>query len=377
MKVEFFRHQLGEINLRRFEKVMNSIFLTTGEEVGLFEDKFASYLDQNHAVGLTSATAALHLSLLALGVGHGDEVITTPLTFVATSLAIMHVGAQPVMVDVEPETGNIDVSRIGAVITPRTKAIIPVHLYGQMIDMIKLSELARKSGLLIVEDAAHCLEGSRDGIRVGELADAACFSFYATKSITCGEGGAVTTNDSELASKLRKLRLHGMSTDAADRYTKLYRHYDVDVEGWKYNMSNLQAALLMDQIDMIEQWRQRREQISLYYRAAFSSVDGLEMLQLLGGVTQSHLMFTILVNHEKRDIILWALQDEGVGVAVNYRPLHLYTLFREKLGSREGDFPMAEMIGSRTISLPLYPGLQDTEIDFVVDKVKKVVKRIG
>ena len=228
MKVEFFRHQLGEANLQRFASVMRTIFLTTGKEVELFEKEFAHYLGQGHAVGLTSATAALHLSLLALGIGPGDEVITTPMTFVATALAIMHTGARPVFVDVEPDTGNLDINRVAAAITPRTKAVMPVHLYGQMVDMTRLDQLAKAHGLIIVEDAAHCLEGERDGVRVGDLGQTACFSFYATKSITCGEGGAVTTNDPNLAELLGQYRLHGMSTGALDRYTELYRHYDVD-----------------------------------------------------------------------------------------------------------------------------------------------------
>ncbi len=231
---------------------MESIFLTTGKEVALFEEKFAGYLGQKFALGLMSGTAALHLALLALGIGPEDEVITTPMTFVATALAIMHTGARPVFVDVEPETGNLDAKLVAQAINAKTKAILPVHLYGQMVDMHHLKEMARAHDLVIIEDAAHCLEGERDGIRVGELADAACFSFYPTKSITCGEGGAVSSNHEFLLEPLKKLRMHGMSTHAEDRYTARYRHYDVDVEGWKYNMSNLQAALLIDQIEEIE-----------------------------------------------------------------------------------------------------------------------------
>ncbi|OGP71527.1 MAG: hypothetical protein A2Y80_02470 [Deltaproteobacteria bacterium RBG_13_58_19] len=377
MKVEFFRHQLGEANLKRFAQVMGTIFLTTGLEVELFENKFARYLGQNHAIGLTSATAALHLSLLALGVGPGDEVITTPLTFVATALAIMHTGARPVFVDVEPGTGNLDVRRVSTAISSRTKGIIPVHLYGQMVDMVNLHQVAQAHQLFLIEDAAHCLEGERDGVRVGALAQSACFSFYATKSITCGEGGAATTNQEDLAELLKKYRLHGMSTGAVDRYTRLYQHYDIDIEGWKYNMSNLQAALLIDQLEEIEERRQERERIAHYYRASFASLAGLELPVLLDGVKQGHHLFTIWVDPEKRDRILWSLQEAGVGVAVNYRPCHLFTLFRERYGHREGDFPQAEAIGRRTLSLPLYVGLRAEEIEYVVDTVKQVVRSQG
>ena len=377
MKVEFYRHQLGEANLNRFARVMNSIFLTTGEEVALFEKKFADFLGENFVVGLTSATAGLQLSLLALGIEPGAEVITTPMTFVATPLSIMHANATPVFVDVEADTGNIDVNLISAAITPKTKAIMPVHLYGQMVDMVNLKKLAQDHNLFIIEDAAHCLEGVRDNIRVGQLADAACYSFYATKSITCGEGGAVSTSDQQLSVLFQKLRLHGMSTDAVHRYTKFYRHYDVDIEGWKYNMSNLQAALLIDQIDDIETRRQKREQVAEYYRACFSGCPGLDLPTLIPGVKQGHHLFTIWVNPAQRDEILWALQEQGVGVAVNYCASHLYSLFRHQFGYKEGDFPQAELIGSRTVSLPLYPSLRDEEIEYVAETVKRVLRTHG
>jgi dTDP-4-amino-4,6-dideoxygalactose transaminase len=348
MKVEFFRHQLGEKNLQRFARVMESIFLTTGQEVALFEEKFAGYLGQKYALGLMSATAGLHISLLALGVGPGDE-----------------------------ETGNLDAELVAGAINERTKAIMPVHLYGQMVDMRRLKELAQASRLIIIEDAAHCLEGERDGVRVGELGDAACFSFYATKSITCGEGGAVTTNQEFLLEPLKKLRLHGMSTHADDRYTGRYRHYDVDVEGWKYNMSNLQAALLIDQIDDIESRRRERERLALYYRDCFANLPGLDLPVLLPGVKQGHHLFTIWVAPQHRDAILRELQQEGVGVAVNYRACHLYSLFRQQYGCQEGDLPQAERIGSRTISLPLYAGLQQAEVEYVAETVSKVVRRFN
>jgi dTDP-4-amino-4,6-dideoxygalactose transaminase len=377
MKVEFYRHQLGEANLKRFAQVMHTIFLTTGDEVALFEEKFADYLGEKYVVGLTSATAGLQLSLLALGVGAGDEVITTPMTFVATALSVMHANATPVFVDVEADTGNLDVNLAARAVTPRTKAIMPVHLYGQMADMVKLKKVAQEGNLYLIEDAAHCLEGVRDNIRVGQLSEATCYSFYATKSITCGEGGAVSTSDPQIRELLQQLRLHGMSTDALHRYTKVYRHYDVEVHGWKYNMYNLQAALLIDQIDEIETRREIRERLANYYRASFTGCPGLEMPALRPGVKQGHHLFTIWVDPAKRDQILRSLQDQGVGVAVNYRACHLYTLFRRQFGYKEGDFPNAEMIGSRTISLPLYSSLRDEEIEYVAETVKRVVRSLG
>jgi dTDP-4-amino-4,6-dideoxygalactose transaminase len=377
MKVEFYRHQLGEANLKRLAQVMNTIFLTTGDEVALFEKNFAEYLGEKYVIGLTSATAGLQLSLSALGIGPGDEVITTPMTFVATALSIMHANASPVFVDVEADTGNLDVNLVKAAITPKTKAIMPVHLYGQMVDMVHLKRVAQDHNLFIVEDAAHCLEGVRDNIRVGQLSETACYSFYATKSITCGEGGAVSTSNEQLREMLQKLRLHGMSTDSLHRYTKLYRHYDVDVHGWKYNMSNLQAALLIDQIEEIEKRRQERERVSNYYWASLANCQGLEMPTSKPGIKHGHHLFTIWVDPEKRDHILWALQEQGVGVAVNYRGSHLYTLFRRQFGYKEGDFPNAERIGGRTISLPLYASLRDEEVEYVVQTVKRVLRSLG
>lgn len=377
MKVEFFRHQLEEANLKRFAQVMSTIFLTTGDEVALFEEKFAEFLGEKYVVGLTSATAGLQLALLALGIGAGHEVITTPMTFVATPLSVMHANATPVFVDVEPDTGNLDVGLIEAAITPKTKAVMPVHLYGQMVDMVALKKVAAKHNLFLIEDAAHCLEGRRDNVRVGQLSEAACYSFYATKSITSGEGGAISTSQEHLREMFQKLRLHGMSTDALHRYTKLYRHYDVDVHGWKYNMYNLQAALLIDQIDEIETRCQQRGRIADYYRASFAGCQGVELPTLKPGIKQGHHLFTIWVDPDKRDHILWSLQDQGVGVAVNYRACHLYTLFRKQFGHREGDFPNAETIGSRTISLPLYASLRDEEVEYVAETVKKVVQSQG
>lgn len=231
MKVEFFKHNIGPEEIRKVTEVLNSVFLTTGNVVGEFEAKFSDYLGCSHAVGVTSGTAALHLALLACGIGPGDEVITTPMSFVATANAILHAGADPVFVDVEPQTGNIDADLIEEAISEKTKAILPVHLYGQMADMKQVKAIADKHCLTIIEDAAHCIEGERDGVRPAQLSQAACFSFYATKNITSGEGGAISTNDETISEKLRRLRLHGIDKSAAERYTKKYQHYDMTLLG--------------------------------------------------------------------------------------------------------------------------------------------------
>ncbi|MBT5658982.1 MAG: DegT/DnrJ/EryC1/StrS family aminotransferase, partial [Rhodospirillaceae bacterium] len=251
-KVPFFWHDLGKPELDMLSKVLAGDILTTGDYVEEFERKFATCLGRSHALGVTSCTGALHMALMALDIGPGDEVITTPMTFIATATAILEAGATPVFVDVEPETGNMDVSAVEAAIGKNTKAIMPVHLYGLMCDMRPLRDIADRHGLKIIEDAAHCIEGARDGVRPGDLSDAVCFSFYATKNMTCGEGGAVAVDDVGLYEKLKLLRLHGMTKTAADRAREGYSHWDMVVLGWKYNMSNIEAALLLPQLDRLQ-----------------------------------------------------------------------------------------------------------------------------
>lgn len=349
------------------------MFLTTGDVVGEFESKFAKYLRCRRVVGVTSCTGAMHLALLGLGIGPGDEVITTPMTFIATANAIIQTGATPVLVDAEPETANINANLIEKAVTRKTKAIMPVHLYGQMCDMVTIKKIADKYNLKIIEDSAHTIEAIRDGIRPGQLGDAACFSFYATKSITCGEGGAISTNDDELAEKLVVLRLHGMNKDAAKRYIGLYQHWDMEMLGWKYNMSNIQAALLLDQMDHMDEFQKRRQDIVREYEKGFRDNPNIRLLKIVPGSKSSCLMFTILVSPEKRDDILHAIQRKGIGAAVNYRAIHLLKYYRETFGYKRGDFPVAENIGDSTITLPLYSKLSDEEVHYVIEIVNQVV----
>jgi dTDP-4-amino-4,6-dideoxygalactose transaminase len=372
-KVEFYRHNIGDEEIQNVTDVLRTLFLTTGDTVRQFEESFSRYLGCECAVGVTSCTAGLHLSLLAYDIGPGDEVITTPMSFVATAHAIVHVGARPVFVDVEPTTGNMNPDLIEAALTPKTKAILPVHLAGQMCDVKRIRELGNRHGLRVIEDAAHALEAQRDGARPAQLTDAACFSFYATKSITSGEGGAIVTNNPSVANKLRQLRLHGMDLSAGDRYTKRFQHYDVEYCGWKYNMDNIQAALLMPQLRRVEEYRDRRNAICDRYRSAFSRAKDIGGPEIPYGSRSAHHLFTIWVDPNRRDEILLELQNQGVGVAVNFRPIHLLSFYRRTFGFREGMFPVAEGIGRRTISLPLYPQLTDAEVDWVAETVLRVV----
>jgi dTDP-4-amino-4,6-dideoxygalactose transaminase len=372
-RIEFFKHDLGKPELESIARVLSGRILTTGETVRTFEEQFAAYLGRRHALAVTSCTGALHMSLLALGVGPGDEVITTPMTFIATSTAIIEAGATPVFVDVEPATGNLDASRIHAAITPRTKAILPVHLYGQMCDMRAIHELAKRHHLCVVEDAAHCVEGARDGIRPGELSDAACFSFYATKNLTCGEGGAVVTDDAALFEKLRLLRLHGMTKNAADRQREGYKHWDMVSFGWKYNLDNIHAAILLPQLQRLDTTWQRREVLARRYENELADLPGVQVPTPIPGVRHARHLMVAWVGDGRRDEVIAALQASGVEVMVNYRAIHLLTYFRERFGYSGGEFPVAERIGESTISLPFYPGMPDEHVNEVAERFRQAM----
>jgi len=372
-KIEFFQHSIDERDIERVNRVLRSIFLTTGKEVEEFEQTFSEYVNMKYTVGITSCTAALHLSLISLGIGPGDEVITTPMSFCATSNAILHAGAKPVFVDAEEETGNLNAELIESAITEKTKAIVPVHLYGQMCDMKAIKAIAKKYNLYIIEDAAHAIEASRDGIGVGELSDTVCFSFYATKNITSGEGGAVSTNSEVLADTVRMLRLHGIDKGAADRYTGRYKHWDMPLLGWKYNMDNIQAALLIGQLKRIEDLWQKRDKLWKFYEDELRSIKGARLLKTLAGVRHARHLFTVLVPPQKRDSLLWALQEHNVGVAVNYRPIHLLKYYRNTFGYSEGDYPVAEAVGKSTISLPLYPALNESDVIYIANIIKEEI----
>lgn len=370
--VPFYRHDLGTFELDAIADVFRGPILTTGDTVSAFEQAFALFLGRRHAIGVTSCTGAMHMALMALGIGLGDEVITTPMTFIATAAAILEAGATPVFVDVEPDTGNIDANLIEAAITPRTKAILPVHLYGLLCDMRALRAIADKHGLAIVEDAAHCVEGIRDGIRPGGLSNAACFSFYATKNLTCGEGGALTTDDPALLESLRLLRLHGMTKSAADRHREGYQHWDMKILGWKYNMDNIQAAMLIPQLRRLESKLKERERLARLYEERLGGLNWLQIPALPQNTVHARHLFPVWVEGPLRDQMIRGLQERGIQTVVNYRAIHLTSYLKEKLGHAAGDFPVAESIGERTLSLPYYPGMPDGHIDIVCDALQAV-----
>ncbi len=369
-KIEFFKHNIGKKEIESVTQVLNSLFITNANVTKELEQKICQYLNVQHCIGLTSCTAALHLSLIALNIGPGDEVITTPLTFAASANTILHAGAKPVFIDVEKKTGNMDVNLIEAAITEKTRAILPVHLYGNMCDMIKMKKLADQYQLKIIEDAAHCIEGERDGIKVGQLGDTACFSFYATKNISCGEGGALACHDDAMAELLYKLRLHGINKDAASRYTDKFRQYEIDVIGWKYNISDIQSALLINQLDLIDQRLDLREKLAQNYEQELSKLD-INFIKVPANSKSARHLFVMLV--ENRDSVLQELQNRGIGVSITFKPVHLFKYYRETFAYQEGDFPIAEEIGAKCIALPIYPKLEKQEQEYVIDTVKDIV----
>ena len=372
--VPFFMHDLGQAEVDAITQVLAQPILTTGETVATFEKQFSEYLGIAHALGVTSCTGAMHLSLLAMDVGPGDEVITTPMTFVATALSILQAGATPVFVDVEEDTGNIDVERIASAITSKTKAIIPVHLYGLMADMQRLREVADSHRLAIIEDCAHCIEGSRDGVRPGELGDTACFSFYATKNLTSGEGGAVVCREEELKNRLRVARLHGMDKTAFDRHKEGYSHWDMVCMGWKYNMDNIQAALLLPQMARIKNKLKERHRLAALYESLLSEAPQIRLIATRDSAIHARHLFPVRVPSECRDEVIVKLKNAGIESVVNYSPIHLLTYFRDRYGYQAGDFPIAETLGGEVLSLPFYPGLKDDQVNYVVQILKRALE---
>jgi dTDP-4-amino-4,6-dideoxygalactose transaminase len=377
---------IGEAEIQEVVDTLRSGWLGTGPRCQRFEESFRGYIGCQHAVAVNSCTAGLELALEAADVGPGDEVITTPLTFCATANVIVHRGAKPVFVDVERETGNIDPERVGQAVNSRTKAIIPVHLYGRPCRMKELLEIARRHDLYVIEDAAHATEAWQQGRKVGNIGDATVFSFYVTKNMTTGEGGMVTTNNSAWADEMRVKRLHGLDRDAWKRYSADgFQPYDVLAAGYKYNMTDLQAALGIHQLARLEENLEIRRRYWAMYEEAFRGMPGLvtpsehpEGGAPVGDRHARHL-FTVLIKPELAGISRWdfvkALRSENIGTGIHFLALHLHSYYRNKFGYKPGDFPNAEYIGDRTVSLPLSVSMSDDDVQDVISAVKRVCRR--
>jgi len=358
---------------------MRSGWITTGPKTKAFERQLADYVGAKHCVAVNSCTAALHLALEAVGVGPGDEVITSPITFASTANVIVHRGARPVFVDVEPDTINMDACRLEAVITPKTKAVIPVHLFGQPCDMDAINAIAHRHGVAVIEDAAHAIGAAYKGQRIGGSGNLTAFSFYATKNITSGgEGGALTTNDAALAERVAIMSLHGISRDAWTRYSASgYKHWDVLYPGYKYNMFDLQAAVALPQLAKIEAFWTRRVELNARLDAALRTIPEIVLPAERPERKHAYHLYPIIVRTEvltaDRDAIMNAIQSENVGVGVHFRAVHLHPYYMDSWNFRRGMFPNAEYYSDRTISLPLYPKMTDADADDVVRVVQQVI----
>ena len=375
MTDEFLPFSRPSISREAIDEVvacLESGWITTGPRVKKFEDELKRYFNAPHALALSSATAGLHLALLALDLKPGDEVITTPMTFAATLNTIVLAGARPVLVDVEPDTYNMDVTKLAKAITQRTRAIMPVHFAGLPVDLDPLYELASKHGLRVIEDAAHAIGTEYKGRRIGAFGDTQVFSFHPNKNMTTGEGGCVVTRDDKLAEKIALLRFHGMDREAWNRFGKSgSQHYEIIAPGFKYNMMDIQAALGLHQLPALDGFIRRRTELALRYQKILAD---WQQWTRPGTPKFAHRhawhLYTPLINPAAagmdRDTFMQGMKERNIGTGLHYRAVHLYPYYREHYGFRPGDFPNAESIGERIVSLPLFPGMRDADQDRVV-----------
>jgi len=370
---------IDEESIAAVSRTLKSGWIGTGPRVREFEEQFAAYVGAKYALATGSCTAALHLSMVASQLQPGDEVITTPLTFCATANAIIHTGATPVFADCDARSMNIDPAAIEAAITPRTRAILPVHFAGRPAPLDAIHAIAERHKLLVIEDAAHAIETEYHGRKIGSISQLTCFSFYVTKNMTTGEGGMVTTNDADFAARIKMIGLHGMSADAWSRFSdRGYKHYDVVFPGFKYNLTDMAASLGTAQLPRLGEWIQRREQIWNHYNQAFADLPLTLPADPEPDTLHARHLYTILVNDEarvSRDEFIVAMHQRRIGTGVHYRALHTHPYYAERWHFNREDFPNAADIGDRTVSLPLGPKLTDHEVDRIIAAVRSIVAR--
>lgn len=359
-------------------ETLKSGWVAKGPRTIEFEKRFAEYTGAKYAIAMNSATAALHIALISGGVKPGDEVITTPITFAATANTIIHVGATPIFVDVDPNTFCIDANKIEEKITDKTKAIVPVHYTGHACDMDKIRAIAEKHNLFVSEDAAHAIDTYYKGDLIGKKGDCASFSFYATKNICTGEGGMLTTNREDIAEKARVISTHGMSKAAWNRYGKggAWR-YDIEYPGHKYNMFDIQAALAKTQMNKLAFMQDRRKEIVKKYEEAFSKLDGIKLPPEADYTTHSWHLYVIRLELDKltidRDRFIELMGEANIGTSVHFIPVHLMSYYRETYGYKEGDLPVAESYFDTIVSLPLYPKMTDEDVQDVINAVADII----
>lgn len=375
----FGKPYIGKSEIAEVVNTLKSGWWGTGPKTERFEKAFAVYTRAKYALGVNSATAGLHLALKALGVGPGDEVITTPLTFVSTVNVILHSGATPVFADVNRETWNIDPKEIEKKITKKTKVILPVHLHGRPCDMDAIVQIAKAHKVYVVEDAAHAAEAVYKGKKVGSIGDITVFSFYVTKNIATGEGGMVTTNNKKFAESMRIMSLHGLSQDAYKRYSvRYYRHYEAVTPGYKYNLTDIASSIGIHQLARVEKnWMIRKKHWDSYMKAFGTNPSLILPAPESAGTKHARHLFAILLRLEtlriSRDNFIDQLIKMNIGSGVHFNPVHLHEYYRETFGYRKGMFPKAEFIGERTVSLPLGANLTPKDIRDVISAVSWLV----
>jgi len=380
MRNSFLPYCLPFIGDEEISEVVDSLrsgWITTGPKVARFEQEFAEYVGAKHAIATNSCTAALHTSLSALEVGPGDEVVVPTLTFCSTANVVFHLGATPVLVDID-QNFHISIDAVRQAITPRTKALIPVHYAGQACSIGEILEVADRHGIPVIEDAAHAAGAEYDGSRIGVHGRAVCFSFYATKNMTTGEGGMVTTNDEDLARRVRLLSLHGMSSDAWTRYAKEGSWcYEVVEPGYKYNMTDLQAALGIHQLRRLQEFIRRRQEIAAMYNNAFSSIPEILLPPQLAGRNHTFHLYPIRLRTDLlragRSEFIRELHARNIGTSVHFIPLHRHRFYRERYGYRPEQFPVAERMCNGLLSLPLYAKMTDQDVKHVIEAVHDTV----
>jgi dTDP-4-amino-4,6-dideoxygalactose transaminase len=379
---------MGVEEEREVLDTLRSGWLTTGPKAKRFEREFAAYVGARNALAVAHCTGALHLALFALGIGPGDEVITTPFTFTATAEVLGYLGARPVFVDIEPATLNLDPAKVEQTLAGgryrRVRALLPVHFAGHPCDMSALAAIARRHRLAIVEDAAHALGAAcpvegRGTVRVGTIGELSCFSFYATKNITCAEGGMVTTEDDALAARIAVASLHGMDRDAWKRYDAAGSwYYEIHDLGFKYNLSDVHAAIGLAQLKRADAFLARRQAIAEAYNAAFAAEPALKLPSAAPGVTHAWHLYVLRLELERlrvdRARFVDLLRERAVGVSVHCIPLHTMHYYQSRYGYRSGDFPAAEKVYQDCLSLPIYPAMSDDDVSYVADSVLSLVR---
>lgn len=376
--------EIGEEEIAEVVDALRSGWVTTGPKTRQFEQDFAAFLGEDglHAIAVNSATAGLHLALEALGIGPGDEVITTTHTFTATAEVVRYLGADVRLVDIDPATLNIDPAAIEAAITPRTKAIMPVHYAGLAVDMDAIADIARRHGLKVVEDAAHALPTTWKGRLIGTHAsDAIVFSFYANKTMTTGEGGMLVTRSSELAARAKVMRLHGINRDAFDRFTAKVPswYYEIVAPGFKYNLTDIAAALGLHQLKRVQGFQAKREALAQRFDAALADLPLiLPPRPVHAGDLHAWHLYVVRLKDDAgitRDQLIETLFADGIGVSVHYIPLHLHPYWKERYALQPESFPHSHKAYERMVSLPLYTRMTEADVDRVVASVRRAFGR--